>query len=297
MTSDFQKLIYQRLSGFDPSYRGRDFTSVIKGNVTPVPFFGDFRNSSIVTIAINPSTEEFSRNTPSPFEESLRKPRRSTVRKIDRGLVHLSDLGLSQNFFHEKLRIKNPEDINTILQGLIEYFDHDSYNAKWFGKVEPVLNDAFSASYFSSPTTKRACHLDISPWTTLKWSSTEVQKFRNELREENQAFFRAFLSESQYEYLMILGGDTRKILDKNPDIAFDKEREFVIPKTGPTFETGWLQISRSMKRRFFYNSFSPSAGQSVQSVLKTTDREKSTNEGFEDINRMFIRFIRDNISD
>ena len=294
MTSDFQKLIYQRLSGFDPSYRGRDFTSVIKGNVTPVPFFGDFRNSSIVTIAINPSTEEFSRNTPSPFEESLRKPRRSTVRKIDRGLVHLSDLGLSQNFFHEKLRIKNPEDINTILQGLIEYFDHDSYNAKWFGKVEPVLNDAFSASYFSSPTTKRACHLDISPWTTLKWSSKEVQAFKNELREENQRFFRAFLSEPHFENLLILGRSTRQVLDKNPDIAFEREREYVVPKTGPTFEMGWLQIGKSIKKRFFYNSFSPSAG---QSVLKVTDPDRSIKEGFEKVYMEFGKFIGNEVSD
>ena len=287
-------MIHQRLSGFDSSYIGKDFTSVIKGNTTPVPFFGDYRRSTIVTIAINPSTHEFSRNTPTPHEESLRKLRRSTARKIDRTLLHLSDLGLPHNFFHEHNRINDSEKINRILQGLIEYFDHVTYNKEWFGKVEPFLNRFFNASYFPSSMTKRACHLDISPWTTLKWSSKEVQAFKNELREENQRFFRAFLSEPHFENLLILGRSTRQVLDKNPDIAFEREREYVVPKTGPTFEMGWLQIGKSIKKRFFYNSFSPSAG---QSVLKVTDPDRSIKEGFEKVYMEFGKFIGNEVSD
>ena len=296
MTSDFENLIHQRLSGFDPSYIGEDFTSVIKGNVTPVPFFGDYRNSSIVTIAINPSTKEFSRCTPSPSEESLRKSGRSTAPKTDRGLVHLSDLGLPQNFFHMNKRITNAEHTNAILQGLTEYFDRDSYNEKWFGKVEPILNTCFGASYFSSSKAKRACHLDISPWTTRRWRSTEVQAFKEELVKENRTFFRAFLSEPQFENLLILGGDTRQILEKEfPKTPFDERTNADQKKPkGPTFAIGWLEISGSIKKRFLYNSFSPSADQSVKN---SNDREKSISEGWQQVYNDFEIFFRETFFD
>ena len=65
------------LKNESPELRGE-----IIADTTPVPVFGNFRDSEIVSIALNPSSNEF------PANESNRR------------LLHLSDLDISPQYYH-----------------------------------------------------------------------------------------------------------------------------------------------------------------------------------------------------
>jgi len=79
-----------------------ELRSEIIWDTTPVPVFGDFRISEIVSIALNPSSNEF------------------PAKKANRRLVHLSDLSISPNYYQDGLSSMSETQALKILEQCVK---------------------------------------------------------------------------------------------------------------------------------------------------------------------------------
>lgn len=280
MNPELLEMIQNRCRGISESHLDRDLGSAILPNTTPVPFFGEYSRSNVVTISLNPSSAEFPRSSSS----------KSSLRKTDRTLRYLDQLGLKDSLFLEHRPVEDSENINRIFEGLVSYFKDETWNKEWFKPVETSLNIGFEASYFDPSFENRACHLDISPWTTDSWSSEKVKPFRKRLIEENLTFFQAFLSESQFTDVVLLGSDAAAILDNempNIHLSFPSD-----PKSqeefGPKFGSGTISVNGCEKKNLYFISFSPSAGKSV-SKFKKHHKNKFVSSSNDDVFKYLYR--------
>jgi len=216
-------------------------------DTTPVPFFGDFRESEIVSIALNPSSNEF----PS--------------KKSNRRLIHLSDLGLSPKHYQLGMDSMTEVQASMILEQCVQYFESNSY--KWFDTASVALKIGFGASYYKSDHSEiRACHTDIFPWATRAFStlSSDLQR---KFKEENLDFLSWFLGRDQVSNLVILGSSTWKEI--NGVIKFRPiQKETPSIDQPPTFEYGMFEVS-GIQKPYFYSSQGPSARGSDAEKLRT----------------------------
>lgn len=227
-----ERIQSQALKNASPEMR-----SEIILDTTPVPVFGDFRISEIVSIALNPSSNEF------------------PAKKSNRRLVHLSDLNISPYYYQHGLDSMSEIHATKILEQCAKYFENNSY--KWFDTAALALKVGFGASYYAKDKTEiRACHTDIFPWATNAFSTLSAN-LQREFKEENQKFLRWFLSRDQVTSLVILGNSTRKeiegVLGFN---ALHKEIPNIMQP--PTFEYGTFEID-GVRKSYFYSSKGPSA--------------------------------------
>lgn len=217
--------------------QGADLRSEIIADTTPVPVFGNFRDSEIVSIALNPSSNEF------------------PAKKANRRLVHLSDLGISPHYYQHGLDTMSEIQAAKILEQCVNYFESNSY--KWFDTASMALKIGFGASYYKNDKTAiRACHTDIFPWATRAFS-TLSSNLQQKFKEENKDFLSWFLKRDQVTNLVILGSSTwrevESVIKFNP---IHKEAPDV--EQPPTFEHGTFEIGGSHKP-YFYSSKGPSA--------------------------------------
>lgn len=84
MTGVDQYLL-DRIRSTSLGYQSDELRQEILADTTPVPVFGDHQVSQIVSIALNPSSNEF------------------PAKKSSRRLVHLSDLGLPSDYYQRGL--------------------------------------------------------------------------------------------------------------------------------------------------------------------------------------------------
>jgi len=233
--------------------------SEILKDTTPVPIFGNYQDSEIVTVGINPSSNEF----PS---------------KLDRKLVHLSDLQLPIDYYQLGLTSMKPEQAHKIDSGLNHYFEKDSANWEWFGHSEKSLNIGFGATYKFNNLNKIACHLDIFPWATKAFSrlSSSLQR---EFIAENSNFVEKFLSQKEITEVVILGNQALDLLKKQIHISTTR----VENGTGPfetKFEFGTFSLGNK-SLRYFFTSKGPSA---------RFDNKLGKSFNFDDKNAIHIAF-------
>jgi len=235
--SESNEPIIKRIQSQQLRNQSTELRSEILLDTTPVPAFGDFRISEIVSIALNPSSNEF------------------PTKKSNRRLVHLSDLGLSPSYYQEGLSSMSEVQAAKIMEQCVKYFEYNSY--KWFDTASVALKIGFGASYYGKDKTDvRACHTDIFPWATRAFStlSTNIQQ---KFKEENQDFLSWFLSRDQVTNLVILGNSTWREIENV--IKFNPlHRETPDIEQPPTFEYGTFDIGGSHKP-YFYSSKGPSA--------------------------------------
>ncbi len=218
----------------------------IIADTTPVPAFGDYKNSQIVSIALNPSSNEF------------------PAKKSNRRLVHLSDLGMSPKYYQDGLDTMSEINATKILDQCEKYFENNSY--KWFDTASVALKIGFRASYYKDDKLDaRACHTDIFPWATRAFSTLN-SNLQREFKEENHTFLDWFLKRDQVTNLVILGNSTWREIESV--IRFKPaRRENPEIEQPPTFEYGTFEID-GIEKPYFLNSKGPSAHGSDAQKLK-----------------------------
>ena len=214
-----------------------ELRSEIIADTTPVPVFGNFRESEIVSIALNPSSNEF------------------PTKKSSRRLMHLSDLDISPKYYQDGLDSMSEIQAAKILEQCVDYFESNSY--KWFDTASVALKIGFGASYYKNDKTEiRACHTDIFPWATRAFS-TLSSNLQQKFKEENLDFLSWFLKRDQVTNLVILGNSTWREIESV--IKFNPiHKETPDLEQPPTFEHGTFEIGGSHKP-YFYSSKGPSA--------------------------------------
>lgn len=206
-------------------------------DTTPVPVFGDYKNSQIVSIALNPSSNEF------------------PAKKSNRRLVHLSDLGISSKYYQDGLDTMSEINATKILEQCVKYFENNSY--KWFDTASVALKKGFGASYYKDDKSDfQACHTDIFPWATRAFSTLN-SNLQRKFKEENQNFLDWFLKRDQVTNLVVLGNSTWREIESV--IKFKPmHRETPEIEQPPTFEYGTFVID-GIEKPYYFNSKGPSA--------------------------------------
>jgi len=214
-----------------------ELRSEIIADTTPVPVFGNFRESEIVSIALNPSSNEF------------------PAKKSSRRLIHLSELDISPKYYQDGLDSMSENQAAKILEQCVNYFESNSY--KWFDTASVALKIGFGVSYYKNDKTAlRACHTDIFPWATRAFS-TLSSNLQQKFKEENLDFLSWFLQRDQVTNLVILGNSTWREIESV--IKFNPiHKETPDLEQPPTFEHGTFEIGGSRKP-YFYSSKGPSA--------------------------------------
>ena len=207
-------------------------------DTTPVPMFGKYQDSQIVTVGINPSSKEF------PTENNNRR------------LVHLSDIGLPPSYYRDAADNMTTEQASIIEKGLVNYFMTENAYWDWFGYAEDALNIGLESSYKSDHSRKIASHLDIFPWATRRVSSLDPE-VRAEFFKENTNFVANYLSQDSIKEVLILGNDSKNGLMSQLTLNFKCLRSDKGPQSS-TFEIGLVAVGNSVKR-YFYTSKGPSA--------------------------------------
>ena len=118
-----EKQIIERIQSKLLKNEDTELRKEIIADTTPVPVFGDYRNSKIVSIALNPSSNEF------------------PAKKSNRRLVHLSDLSISPKYYQDGLGTMSEGDATKILDQCVKYFENNSY--KWFDTASVALKIGF----------------------------------------------------------------------------------------------------------------------------------------------------------
>lgn len=157
-------------------------------NVTPILSFGDPIKSEFATVSINPSSDEW--------------PQLSN--KPSFGFKSLSELGLTSLM---DLATCKEELLEEIYLGGVNYFVDNNYLKKWFDPTKTSLENGLSASYLPGTRYQAACHIDLSPWTTSRWSGLPnwVQR---EFLAENMQFYGSLLSSTNFQKIIFLGSTT-----------------------------------------------------------------------------------------
>jgi hypothetical protein len=244
-------------------------------DTTPVPFFGDFENATIVSIGINPSSEEF--------------PKIGN----DRRLSHLSDLDLPLDYYQKGLNSMTYSQALSVSKSLLTYFETNPYR-DWFDLAEIAVNGA-NSSYYKSEAGKQkvSCHFDVFPWTTKRFTSLE-KKIQDNFIQENLDFFINFLSQKSISEIIVLGRQAYDLFNKlllQSNIAkielISKVEKSVIGDTSKTeFKSEYIDFS-SHKVRLFSTSKGPSYPLRVKGLSKKEkDRVKT------EVHMNFSNFIK-----
>ncbi len=237
LDTDNENRILDRIQSASLRDQSEELRREILVDTTPVPVFGNYQVSQIVSIALNPSSNEF------------------PARKSSRRLVHLADLGLPTDYYQRGLYSMSEAQAKKILEHCVQYFENNSY--KWFDTAAMALKIGFDASFYKKDDTSvRACHTDLFPWATRAFSTLD-KTLQQMFKAENQAFLQWFLSREIVTNIVILGGSTWKEL--NTDFEFNSNlRERPKIEDSPVFEYGIVMLG-NVPKRYFYSSKGPSA--------------------------------------
>lgn len=228
--------IVQRILSADLADSPELMRKEIHPDTTPVPYFGELRSSSVLTLGLNPSSREF------PISLS------------DRRLVHLSDLGLPSNYYQDGLQHMTREQALEIIRGLDNYFENNPY--KWFDPIERAIEIGFGASFYREKSSSRASHVDIFPWVTDNYGSLD-EEIRSDFRRENESFTLRVINSIHFRYVVILGESSLVALNKQLPLVFNE----VVSDVGrheSKFRAGFIG-SPSDEVLYFYTSKGPSA--------------------------------------
>jgi hypothetical protein len=149
---------------------------------TPVVSFGNPIKSTVVTLGINPSYEE--------FQDSNKQTLRF-------GMKRLKDHETFMGDFREGLSYEQAQEV---LLGCYNYFGGNPY--EWFAEIEKVALKPFHFDYKSG----FAAHLDIIQWATDPvWSKIEDKQDCQDMLDSDADFLRFQLGAYEFKYVLMNG--------------------------------------------------------------------------------------------
>ena len=165
---------------------------------TPVVSFGNPMQATVATIGLNPSALEFLESWGGPVLPE--DQRRLAVRES----AEISDCRLGAK----------------ILDGCAGYFGRNPYEG-WFLPLDRILRTGVHASYYAESRSDAsglnlACHLDLSPWATVRrWSILKGPEKKSFLEDgiNNKGgifFLRQHLLQGNYRLVIVNGSGVRK---------------------------------------------------------------------------------------
>jgi hypothetical protein len=166
----------------------------------PVPSFGDFENSMIATLGLNPSNREFEDKSKNKLDETL--GRLHTLKSL--GLTRWSDAKASH--------------MGQIVKSCRRYFSQQPYD--WFKSLDYIISDT-GASYY--PPLLNACHLDLIPFAThCKWNDLSPLQ-RSVLFDLAGDTLGLLLRDSSIRILVLNGTSVVESLERIAEIKLLKE--------------------------------------------------------------------------
>lgn len=180
-----------------------DNSAIVAGS-TPVVFFGDIKNSTVATLGINPSKNEFQNNG---ILLSGNQKRFET----------LSSLGASN------LSRLTDHQVQKVYDACINYFKTNPYR-RWFDQLENNILKKFSVSFYSGT----ACHLDLVQWATDPiWRSVD-NATKAQLIQSDIKFLASQLAEEKIEILLINGKEATDIFRNNFNPTLIKQDKLTV---------------------------------------------------------------------
>lgn len=164
---------------------------------TPVVSFGNPGLAKIITIGINPSSNEFQVSGKS---KKLLSP----------GKKRLVDL--------ETLGIDNPMSLNRdqaiqVINGCYNYFDTNNRNPymTWFKHLNDNINKHFGINYLDGS----AAHLDLVQWATDPvWGGIASDEIKSQLLESDSDFLRYQIGIKKFDIVFMNGREVTEQLVK-----------------------------------------------------------------------------------
>lgn len=158
---------------------------------TPVVSFGNPNTARVATLGINPSSNEFQVGNGDKRPLGILEKKR---------LIDTEVLGIS------KPTALSSEQAIEVIRGCYNYFLGSEANPyKWFKKLESIVLNPAGYSYYDSRNL--ACHLDLVQWATDPvWSKIKQKSVREALLSADQEFLRFQLTNYQFEYVFLNGG-------------------------------------------------------------------------------------------
>jgi len=186
------------LSSID-KLKNQELQSIIIPWASPVFVFGDFVNSKIATVGINPSNKEFIDNFGNELNELNR--RFCTLKSL--GLKTWDEIG--------------DKDLNKLLLSYRNYFFNNPYDA-WFKKLDKLLANS-NLSYYSS--TFPMCHIDLIPFATkMKWGKLNAIE-KNKLISNSEEIVKSFISKTDFKYFILNGRTVLELFKEYFDLKYE----------------------------------------------------------------------------
>lgn len=162
---------------------------------TPVVSFGNPEIAEVVTVGINPSSNEF-------LIDGAGTPLLPSGKKR---LVDTEILGIDS-----PKRLTEDEAIK-VIQGCYEYFDEESHNPymRWFSHLNTHVNAHLGVDYLKGS----AAHLDLVQWATDPvWGGIKSVDTRKALLELDAEFLRYQLNAREYKVVFMNGREVKNQL-------------------------------------------------------------------------------------
>jgi len=170
---------------------------------TPVIAFGDCFTSTVATLGINPSRQEYT----SANGEWLRDAKRRLSTSESVGVASFVDA--------------TDEQVEQVVNDCVHYFERNPYR-RWFDQLDRVLRDATSTSYYDGS----ACHLDLVQWATDPvWGQIRDRAVRETLLEADRDFLGTQLAAEQIQTVLINGNAVMQVVADALDVHFERQED------------------------------------------------------------------------
>lgn len=193
-------MIFDKIKKLLHKIDSSDSELIIK-DFAPILYFGNFKNSKIATIGLNPSDKEYYDSTGEPYNRFQSK----------------------KNFKVESWKEMSDDGIDRIQMSFDNYFNHNPYRG-WFNRLENLLYDVEYSYYFPY---NNIVHLDIIPVATKgKWGNLTITQ-KNSLINDFGDFLPNLIVDSDLE-ICILNGQSvvdnfQKIFDTTLEMNYIEE--------------------------------------------------------------------------
>jgi hypothetical protein len=162
---------------------------------TPVVSFGDATKADVITIGINPSSEEFL--TSGKNKKLLQGTKK---RLVDTEMLE-----------HSQLQRLTREEAIRVIEGCYSYFSSGkSYD--WFKHLNEYANQIFQADYYDGT----AAHVDLVQWATDPvWGKIRDAKTRDNLLKGDIEFLKYQVNQKKYKIVFLNGSKVFEVTTKN----------------------------------------------------------------------------------
>lgn len=191
---------------------------------TPVVSFGNPTLAKVVTVGINPSSNEFQKSG---------KSKDLLVGKKKR-LVDTEALGISDP------KNLTKEQAIKVIEGCYSYFNQDEHNPymAWFKHLNENINKHFGADYLD----QSAAHLDLVQWATDPvWGGIDSNHVKAELLASDAEFLRYQIESKNFDIVFMNGSQVTEQLVATGIVEVTR-----------THETGYQTESGKPRKLDFY---------------------------------------------